>query len=442
MQNFTRLMSRQLFSVLAITLLTYGSMAQTLSETQMQNARATGYAIVAARNPGQSFSIYMVKWDGVNTLEHNANNQINPGWHAQAAIKGNYFTQSFDGSNFNIYSSVVTSQAEFDQFKSSGTEWWIVCSTLEPFATTLHTLDGKVGIGTRNPEYSLHLKAEAPVIKLASTGFEPFSALRGNNDTWLFGYGGTAGSEDISMGTQDGTGSRTLTLAAGGSPRMKILNNGNIGIGTLTPNATGFGIAKRVLSVWGTAENQEGVVEIGVPSATASNVLGRVAFVNGTGGYYNSSVYGFRDGADNSAGIGFHTYSNASWVTPMTIKANGKVGIGTAQPDELLTVKGKIHAQEVRVDLDVPGPDYVFEKNYDLKSLEEVETYINTNKHLPEIPSAKTMEKEGISMGEMQMKLLQKIEELTLYLIEQQKQNKLQQQEIIALQAEIKQLKK
>nr|WP_320120067.1 hypothetical protein [uncultured Marinifilum sp.] len=94
---------------------------QTLSEKQMQNARATGFAVVAARNPGIKFSIYMIPWDGKNTMEYNANNQINAGWHAQAAVKGNYFYQGFDGTDFNHYSSVVLSQEEFDKYKDKGT---------------------------------------------------------------------------------------------------------------------------------------------------------------------------------------------------------------------------------------------------------------------------------------------------------------------------------
>ncbi|MGX1931320.1 hypothetical protein [Flagellimonas sp. 2504JD4-2] len=96
------------------------------------------------------------------------------------------------------------------------------------------------------------------------------------------------------------------------------------------------------------------------------------------------------------------------------------VGIGTTSPDSKLTVKGKIHAEEVKVDLLVPGPDYVFKEDYDLKSLEEVQNYIKEHGHLPNIPSAVEMEANGIQLGEMNMKLLEKIEELTLYALEQQ----------------------
>lgn len=101
---------------------------------------------------------------------------------------------------------------------------------------------------------------------------------------------------------------------------------------------------------------------------------------------------------------------------------NGNVGIGTSVPDAKLTVKGHIHTEEVRVDLSVPGPDYVFEPDYNLSTLAEVEAYIKANKHLPEVPSAKQMAEEGLNLKEMNLLLLKKVEELTLHLIEQQKQ--------------------
>jgi hypothetical protein len=102
---------------------------------------------------------------------------------------------------------------------------------------------------------------------------------------------------------------------------------------------------------------------------------------------------------------------------------SGNFGIGTTNPDEKLTVNGKIHAQEVRIDVSAPMtvPDYVFAKEYKLKSLQEVESFIKQNSHLPEIPSAKELEKDGIQLAEMNLNLLKKIEELTLYAIEQQK---------------------
>ncbi len=108
-------------------------------------------------------------------------------------------------------------------------------------------------------------------------------------------------------------------------------------------------------------------------------------------------------------------------VDYLAIKRNGNVGIGTTSPDELLTVNGTIHTSEVRVDLLVPAPDYVFAADYELKTLEETNQYILENHHLPGIPSAKEMEANGVELGDMNMKLLEKIEELTLHLISQQK---------------------
>ncbi|HYG01939.1 MAG TPA: hypothetical protein VD927_05800 [Chryseosolibacter sp.] len=120
---------------------------------------------------------------------------------------------------------------------------------------------------------------------------------------------------------------------------------------------------------------------------------------------------------------------------------SGRLGIGTATPDQLLTVKGKIHSEEVIVDLNVPGPDYVFESTYNLPSLESVETYIKANKHLPEVPSAKEMEANGISLSEMNMILLKKVEELTLHLIEQNARIKEQELENRKQRKEIEMLK-
>ena len=119
------------------------------------------------------------------------------------------------------------------------------------------------------------------------------------------------------------------------------------------------------------------------------------------------------------------------------------VGIGTMSPDEKLTVKGKIHTQEVRVDMLGPlVPDYVFAEDYKLKSLQEVEDYIKQNKHLPEIPSAQEIEKNGLMLAEMNMNLLKKMEEMTLYMIEMKKENELQKNLLEVQDEKIQQLDK
>jgi len=119
------------------------------------------------------------------------------------------------------------------------------------------------------------------------------------------------------------------------------------------------------------------------------------------------------------------------------IKGNGLVGIGTPNPSSLLTVAGNIASREVKVTVDA-GADFVFDKNYDLPSLESVDKFIKENKHLPEIASAEEMKKDGINLSEMNIKLLQKIEEMTLYMIEMKKENEKQNKKISILEKKLK----
>jgi len=107
----------------------------------------------------------------------------------------------------------------------------------------------------------------------------------------------------------------------------------------------------------------------------------------------------------------------------MVIQGDGAVGIGTSKPGAYkLAVNGNIHAKEIKIDVDaVNWPDFVFDKKYEILPLSLLEQFIIKNKHLPEIPSAKEVGENGVNIGEMNIKLLRKVEELTLYLIEQDK---------------------
>lgn len=105
----------------------------------------------------------------------------------------------------------------------------------------------------------------------------------------------------------------------------------------------------------------------------------------------------------------------------MTVTYDGKLGIGTTSPDHKLDVTGNIRAHKVLVNADKTA-DFVFDKDYRLPALEKVEEYISVHGHLPEIAPADDMRENGIDMGTFQIQLLQKIEELTLYIIEQQKE--------------------
>ncbi len=129
-------------------------------------------------------------------------------------------------------------------------------------------------------------------------------------------------------------------------------------------------------------------------------------------------------------------YAPNAWVKKSAnlYYKRGNVGIGTENPEAKLTVAGKIRSREVEVMINA-GADFVFDNNYPIKTIEELDTFIKKHKHLPEVPSAKEMEKNGIDLGEMNIILLQKIEELTLYIIDQNKK-------IIKLEGDISKLKK
>ena len=135
-------------------------------------------------------------------------------------------------------------------------------------------------------------------------------------------------------------------------------------------------------------------------------------------------------GAGASSGLDIQTTGDRSL---MRILHNGNVGIGTTNPGAYkLAVNGKILAKEIKVE--TGWADYVFQEDYDLPTLEEVEQHIKEKGHLPNIPSAQEVAENGIQLGEMNKLLLEKIEELTLYVIQLKKENQAQNQLIQQLQ--------
>lgn len=130
-------------------------------------------------------------------------------------------------------------------------------------------------------------------------------------------------------------------------------------------------------------------------------------------------MYSAPNSTDRIIRIRLYTEGNCWFLNP------GNFGIGTIDPQYKLDVRGTVRADEIIVN--TMGADYVFDEDYNLKPLEEVETYIEENKHLPDIPSAEQVQQEGMRVSDMQTLLLQKVEELTLYIIEQNK--KIQQLE-------------
>lgn len=118
---------------------------------------------------------------------------------------------------------------------------------------------------------------------------------------------------------------------------------------------------------------------------------------------------------------GFNAFRFGTTASFPYVLEGGNVGIGVKNPTEKLVVDGKILAEEIIVQ-NVPSSDYVFETVYNLRSIHEVETFINENKHLPDIPSAEEFKENGVGLGEMDDMLLRKVEELTLYVIELKKE--------------------
>jgi hypothetical protein len=120
--------------------------------------------------------------------------------------------------------------------------------------------------------------------------------------------------------------------------------------------------------------------------------------------------------------------------TLVQFNPNGTVGIGTTNPAHLLHVAGAIGAEEIIVSS--TGADYVFRPDYRLASLSEIASYVKEHHHLPDVPSEAEVRKKGVNLGEMQSKLLAKIEELTLHMIRADQENQELRERILRLEAD------
>ena len=219
---------------------------------------------------------------------------------------------------------------------------------------------------------------------------------------------------------------------------MRLHNSGHVGIGNIDDPDSKLTIKDGVLELYSNnsyGSNQEEVNALKFSSDYNGGQKFTTALIKAVkrsgDGRNDSDLYFSVSNADKPEGI----------MEVMRLHYSGNVGIGSIDdPKAKLTVDGNIWSKEIKCLASVV-PDYVFADDYDLPTLEETESYIQANHHLPGIPSAKEVEENnGFELGKMNMKLLEKVEELTLHLIEQNKENKKQQKTIDALLKRIEKL--
>lgn len=282
---------------------------------------------------------------------------------------------------------------------------------------------GNVGIGTTSPNYKLDINGNASVKGLTIEGVNSPNLLS---------------SSSLSIVNTDDD----FTLAFDGNKVQSYVNG--VGVGTipllLNPGggSIGVGIPDNPEAGFHLRSESEMALKVDAPNAimTFNNQAGteqRGFFRTWTDNPFNpAGYYGFEVGAPPTSvpaqpnRLMFSTNYNLR----MVIMENGNVGIGTTNPDPYykLSVNGYVRAKEIRVNTN--WADYVFADSYQLRPLKLVEDFIKENKHLPGIPSAATLQKEGLDLSAMQTKMMEKIEELTLYLIDAEKKIEALQQKI------------
>jgi hypothetical protein len=307
-------------------------------------------------------------------------------------------------------------------------------------SSTLYTPAGvSVGIGTSTPLGFLNPNGSQPVLTWTDTNqaspagvFEVLDTY--DSLTFYRGVLGASASANLSLATTQATVNNLglKALVEGGfsganltyfpsSGSSYINNGGNVGIGTTSPMSllTLNGSAP-ILTLTDTNQaSPAGVFQV-IDTADSLTVYRGVLGVN-AGAYLsvsntqatvnNFGVKALSAGLFSGANLTYFPSSGPSYIN------NGaNVGIGTTNPQNTLSVNGIVQAKEVLVN--TGWSDYVFAPGYRLRPLTEVASYIQENHHLPGIPSEAEVEEEGVSLGEMQAKLLAKIEELTLHMIQ------------------------
>jgi len=272
-------------------------------------------------------------------------------------------------------------------------------STFTP--NDLYWNQGQVGIGLSDPKSKLDISLNTNFMYEDESGFKltyPIPFLNPN----------------IPPINQNIFEIRQKTFGSSFSTKMVVKTNGNIGIATASPDAK-----LHVKNVNGSTldAHLEGFTLIDGINASALFGTNTGAPYGEWGIEYNN--YGPISGLNFWKPSGSNGFGNYF----MFISDQGNVSIGTDDSKGYkFAVKGKMIAEEIVVKLHGNWPDFVFKKEYGLMSLEDVECFIKENSHLPNMPSASEVEEAGIPLGEMNAKLLQKVEELTLYVIELKKE--------------------
>jgi hypothetical protein len=270
-----------------------------------------------------------------------------------------------------------------------------------------------VGIGTSNPAAPLHVsttfqeafRLTGGTSQFYSTGMYMTFYENTNYRGYIGSFSGASSDMDFGTGGGNTTGSVHLVISA--SPRFTLNSAGNVGVGTTTP------VSRLSVVQTGTASP---TFELTNTSKGPNISYGHFG---ATGDWYLRSA------------------ANSGYVI-LQDQSAGVVGVGTTYVPAgyKMSVNGKVICTELKVQLLASWPDYVFKPDYKLMNLSELSDFINANGHLPGIPSADEVNSSaGVEVGEMQRLLVEKIEELTLYILKQEE--KIQQ-----LQQSVEQLKK
>ena len=264
------------------------------------------------------------------------------------------------------------------------------------YAQNNDILTAPVGIGTSSPGADLHIHS-------AVLHEYPSGPQSGNRDGVYNGYflttlrmtntfTGTGNNDGFKIQLTD----NEAVLQQKESGFLKVLARNNSGIVIDSAGRVGIGttpVANKALTINGNV----GFTEL-------ANIIGDIQFVNNVKFLDSTSFVG-------SIRIGNRLHTNKLIATGSATIGNGFI----------CSQNGQVKAKEIVVTLE-GWSDYVFDNGYRLMPLGELERYVNANKHLPNIPSAKEVENNGVNIGEMNALLLEKIEELTLYIIDLQKQ--------------------